>query len=202
MSDIITMPNGNTIQIEQDDYDDNPREWDNVGRFLLFHRRYTLGDKDNPYKTEDFKGWDELEAQIIKDLKPVAMFRVGMIDHSGLHVYEGGGAHGCDPGGWDSGTIGFALVTPEAAKRDFNVKKITPAVKRKCLAALRSELATYDQYLSGDVWCYVVTGPSGDVLDSCGGFYGYDYCVEQAKAAAAHDSPELVELQETAACVS
>ena len=37
-------------------------------------------------------------------------------------------------------------------------------------------------YLSGDVWGYIVDEDNKD--DSCWGFFGYDYCVEEAKRVA------------------
>jgi hypothetical protein len=38
---------------------------------------------------------------------------VGAMDHSGVAVYLGNGEHPMDPGGWDSGWIGWFFATPE-----------------------------------------------------------------------------------------
>jgi hypothetical protein len=40
---------------------------------------------------------------------------VSATDHSGVAVYLGNGEHPHDPGGWDSGWIGFLFVTRERA---------------------------------------------------------------------------------------
>jgi hypothetical protein len=41
-------------------------------------------------------------------------------------------------------------------------------------------LETWNQYLEGDVWAYeVVDTETHDVVDSCCGFYGHDYCREE-----------------------
>ena len=47
---------------------------------------------------------------------------------------------------------------------------------------MEQEVKTYDQYLTGDVWGYIIEDDSGEVLDSCWGFFGHDYCEEEAKA--------------------
>ncbi len=49
------------------------------------------------------------------------------------------------------------------------------------LAALESELAAWNQYLQGDVYGVVVTDPRGEEIDSCWGFYGFDYAMEEAR---------------------
>lgn len=200
MADKIKMPNGNTYEIEQDDAPDDPRQWGTPSKFLFFHKRYNLGDK-NPYKTDDYRSWNELEAVIVKDLKPVAMIDVGMVDHSGLTLYEGSGAHPCDPGGWDSGRIGFALITREAALKEFSTNRITKKIKDRCFEILRADLEVYNQYVSGDVWMFTVRDQDNEVLEAVGGWYGYKDCEEEAKRAAMTNSPKLDALLETAACV-
>ena len=49
------------------------------------------------------------------------------------------------------------------------------------MKALRQEVETYSQYLSGDVYGYEIH-KHGEVVDSCWGFYGYDTAEEEAKA--------------------
>jgi hypothetical protein len=38
----------------------------------------------------------------------------------------------------------------------------------------------------GDVYGYVIENANDDDLDSCWGFYGIDYCIQEAKDAAEH----------------
>lgn len=55
-------------------------------------------------------------------------------------------------------------------------------IRQKAFKYLEGEVKEYDQYLSGDVYGYVVKDKfTDDVLDSCWGFYGYDYCEQEAK---------------------
>ena len=40
----LTLYKGYTIAIDYDSDPSNPREWDNFGTMVCFHRRYALGD--------------------------------------------------------------------------------------------------------------------------------------------------------------
>ena len=46
------------------DYDqcnlDNPRDWDNLGTMVCFHKRCCLGDKHD-YNSDNYSSWDEME---------------------------------------------------------------------------------------------------------------------------------------------
>ena len=70
---------------------------------------------------------------------------------------------------WDSGQIGFVLV------KDDSVPDVEKAAQFK--------VEEWNQYLSGDVYGYVIE-QNGIHLDSCWGFYGFDYVREEAKQAA------------------
>jgi len=48
------------LKIEQDEDAEDPREFDNLGIMVCFHKRYNLGDKTD-LSSDQFNGWDELE---------------------------------------------------------------------------------------------------------------------------------------------
>lgn len=196
----IETENGNAIKIWHDEDAENPREnCDNLWKWICFHNRYKLGDKHD-YKETNFSSWEDVENMLREDFGDCFLKPLSMIDHSGLHVYRGSGAHACDPGGWDSGMIGFAVLSKEAARKEFGrlTKKKREIIDRN----LEGEIETYNQYLSGEVYGFTVYSPSGERLDSCGGLFGYEYCLEEAKAMAKFDSPEMKELKETAASIT
>jgi hypothetical protein len=173
--------NGYTVQIMADDDAPNPRkEFDQLATFVCFHRRYDLGD-DHEYSTDDFSGWQELYNWIVKDHKPAAIIPVGLIDHSGISMYAGSTNHWCDPGGWDSGQVGFAFMSKEAALKEYGGKRLTKKVRDLAEKCIRTEMEEYDSYLRGDVWGYTIETPDGDHVDSCWGFFGLNYCIEEAK---------------------
>ena len=83
-----------------------------------------------------------------------------------------GGAAACDPGGWDSGTVGVIYCT----KQDIvawgldGVKDeadITDAIIDHAKTILLGEIETYDQYLQGEVYYYMVE-KRGEVCEHCG----------------------------------
>ncbi len=155
------------LRIEQDENPANPREeFDHFGTMACFHRRYHLGDKPFNNSPDDFETfWTENGAGGIK--LPLYLY-----DHSGLTISTK--PFSCP---WDSGQIGYIYATKEQIQKEFegNIEKAT-----KCL---ESEVVEYNQYLTGDVWGYVVEDEDGHHLDSCWGFYGREYAEEQGNEA-------------------
>lgn len=114
--------NGYTVKIQYDEDSSyaNPRQDTNLGLFLGFpHRSYDIGDAR--FYAEDYADEDGNEpanqAELIAAIKAKhgsrVVLPVGMIDHSGVHYYIGGGAHWSDSAGWDSGTCGFIFDTTD-----------------------------------------------------------------------------------------
>jgi hypothetical protein len=184
---------GLTIEIEQDQDPESPRSWDNLGTMVLFHKRYNLGDKaegatGHGFKSQDYSSWAELQEAIEARHKPVVILPLYLYDHSGLRI-KVGSFQGHLPQGhaeFDSGQIGFIFVSREAALKEYGGKKLTAKKLAQAQKVLEGEVETYDQYLRGDVYGYTVKDAAGEHLDSCWGFYGYDYCLQEAKSVAEH----------------
>lgn len=182
---------GFTIEIHQDLDPLNPRkEFDNLAVFAFFHRRYSLGDKDTGIADRDYSSWDEMEAAIWKKFDVAVLTPVWMLDHSGITIRS----HSFnDP--WDSGQIGFAWITKKAARESYGWKTITPSRCKILKEALESEIKTYDDFLTGSVYGYVIKDPDGNDVDdgSCWGFYGDDgygedsYAVREARSTIDHE---------------
>ena len=168
---------GYEIEILQDDDPTNPREDDNLGTMICFHKRYSLGDKHS-YQTEDYSSWAEMLKAIEKKEGKLIALPLYLYDHSGITMKTS--PFSCP---WDSGQVGFIFITLEKARSEFSKKAISPSMRKKLEGYLESEVKTYDHYLTGDVWGYNVS-KNGDETDSCWGFYGDTaYCLEEAKAA-------------------
>ncbi len=166
MPNRITDPSY-SIEIVSDEFTDSPREWDNVSTIVCWHRNYILGDEqlDTRY-TEDeiMEKYDNILA-----IEPVYIY-----DHSGITINTTG--FSC---GWDSGLVGWAFITKDNLElMGLEHFANDPA---KLSEIIRGEVATYDQYLRGEIYAYVVKDSSGEVVDSCGGYYGRDECEESAK---------------------
>ena len=171
------LPNNRILVINADDYPENPRSWDNLGTMACFHNRYNLGDNNIPFSSDEFDSWKEMEDYIINKLDAAVVLPMYMYDHSGITINTTG--FSCP---WDSGQIGFIYVTKEKLRKDYNVKRITKDLLDKATRCLLSEVATYDQYVTGDVYRFEILKQEvcdkecthEEVEDSCSGFYGSD----------------------------
>ena len=160
-----------TYRIEQDQFGESPRDWDNLGTMICWHGRMDLGDETISQ--------DNAEDVLNEWLKEPSIFLpLYIYDHSGITMRTT--PFSCP---WDSGQVGYIYVTLDKIRAEYGWKRIT--AKRRALIEkyLRQEVETYDQFLTGDVWGYIVEDEHGDVADSCWGFFGYDYTKEEAELA-------------------
>lgn len=160
---------GLTVKIYSDDDRESPREWDNAGTMVCFHRRYTLGDKHSFADPDAFMEWWK------ENGKGGVILPLYLYDHSGLSMSTG--AFSCP---WDSGQVGYIYATRETIVKEWGARRR----RKKVEDYLRGEVETYDQYLTGDVYGYAVESPDGDTLDSCWGFYGMEHVKEEAESMA------------------
>jgi hypothetical protein len=83
---------------------------------------------------------------------------------------------------WDGGQVGFIYVTKEQLRKEYSVKRITKDILTKAEQVLRAEVKTYDDFLTGQVFGYMIDSKDEENIESCWGFYGEDYCLEEAKS--------------------
>lgn len=175
---------GYTINITQDENAESPREWDNLGKMLCFHKRYTLGDEslhenysyDKDCKmeniTDECSGWDEIEEVLKKEFQAVVVMPLWLYDHGGLSMKTC--RHGYH-GGWDCGQVGFVFATRKDILENYGCKKITKKIIERVENVLMAEVETYSQYLNGEVYGFNIEDKGGNFLDCCYGFYGWDF---------------------------
>ena len=144
----------------------DPRGWDNLGKMICFHSRYNLGDyvetkKYNnatdflmnisgiheqleklQYAGKDYVKpmWDAIKASNI--ILPLYLY-----DHSGITMSTG--SFSC---AWDSGQVGWIYISNKDAKKEYGWKHLTDKRKRKILEYLKSEVETYDDYITGNAY--------------------------------------------------
>lgn len=163
------------IKLDEDPY--NPREYFAKSTMALFHKRYALGDDDIPFTHEDFNSWEEMKNYIEKHITP-AVLPVYMYDHSGITIKTT--PFSCP---WDSGQIGFVYMTKEKARSEEVIKKNwTKQAIEKAKEILIDEVHTYDTYLTGEVYGYIIYDENDDEVDSCWGYYDFNHCKEAAEA--------------------
>lgn len=203
--------NGYTVEIHLDDECDSPRHEGNLGLFLGFpHRDYVIGDSrvnpneytrtcpacladDRRPQCPRCEGYGQVaptnEAQLMEwvreDHGARVIRKVGMIDHSGVSFYMGGGASASDPGGWDSGTCGYIMDTPERLA-EMGCELLTD---EQIAASLTSEIEEYSAWSSGDVYGIVIKDGNGDQVDSCWGYIGYRHVMQSWQDMVPTDPP-------------
>ena len=159
---------GYTINIEPDEYGESPREWDNLGTMVCFHRRYNLGDK------HDFDSVNALEDYVKRD--DVISLPLYLCDHSSITMST------CPfSSSWDSGQVGHIFVDKETVRKKYNWKNVTRGRQQRVEEYLESKVNTYDMYLTGEVFRYTIGSQQADILDSRGGYYGEDEALAAAK---------------------
>lgn len=208
---------GYTVEIHCDPDASSPRENDNLGKMVCWHRRYDLGDV---MPKEDRDTWlgsllpegtkDRLERRHEReciaakgDDARLAVFR----DHHErvlaevrkrhvilpLYLYDHGGlvmrtAPFCDR--WDSGQVGYIYTSNADAMTEYSARKITPALRAKVEERLRQEVKTYSLYLEGRFTGYIVKDVDGETVNSCWGFDDETDCEQEAIAAADYEADQ------------
>lgn len=196
---------GHVIKIYHDPDAESPREWSNLGKLICWHRRYRLGDSHQFESPEaflrdlaDVSDHCDLSMDKLRERaeRKAILLPVFLYDHSGLAMNTIG--FHCP---WDSGQVGFVYATLEAVRTEFGVKRVTKALREKAEDILRGEIATYDAYLGGRVYGYVIE-QDGEEVDACWGFVG-DYetgCLPEAREAVPTSSPG--QIRESAAALA
>ncbi len=166
------------LKIEQDQDNESPREWDNIGTMVCLHKRYKLGD-EHDYKAENYDGWDALERAIKKEEGDlVSIIPLHLFDHGGISISTG--TFACS---WDSGQVGFIFARRADVLKEYSKKRLSTKIRKNVCEQLEAEVKVYDQFLTGDVWGYVVEDSDGEQLDSCWGIYGHAYCEQEGQEA-------------------
>lgn len=139
----------------------------------------------------DHKNWkpDEVEQErleVVSDVfdKHFISLPLYLYDHSGITMSCG--PFSCP---WDSGQVGIIFVERSKAEEEWNSdNKSFPQIRNTGMGDrefasleelaqfyLRGEVETYDQYLTGQVYGFVLLDENDEEVDSCWGFFGDNY---------------------------
>lgn len=185
---------GYKISIFPDDDPENPREWDNLGTMVCFHRRSNYGDQT------EFKTPEQL-FEFLKEEKPIFM-PIFAYEHSGIALSTRRDVYPFNDV-WDSGWLGIIYVTREKVASEYggsnaltDGKSVVtspemPAhpvlseadILSRVMDVLEGEIKVYSQWLNGEFCGYHVTplDDEDDVLDSTWGYESMDSAIQAAK---------------------
>ena len=183
-----------TIKIIPDEFANDPRDWGSLfGTMSFFHRRHDLGTPEKDAEAW-FKEPDDLREFFRMQGSNVIRLPVYMYEHSGITLSCG--PFSCP---WDSGQLGYIWITKDQAKKEFmtrrgeKIKRFTKKQEKRTLELLQGTIKTMDQWITGDVYGWVVEDEDGEVLESVWGYWGCDekdgsknYILGEARSAADH----------------
>lgn len=173
---------GHTIEICNDNDISAPwDDWDMEEKLVYWHRRYCIGHVDGRKEYGDPDDFLRTLANVSENRKSkysllelaerkAIILPVHMYDHSGVTISTD--SFSCP---WDSGQLGYIYITLEQVRKEWNVKRVSPALRAKMIKRLDGTINTFDQYLTGDVYGFQIKDSDGDELNSCYGFYGSDH---------------------------
>lgn len=161
MEKVYSAKRGNLkIDIYLDPDAETPRSWDNLGTFLMIHKRYEFGDKKSSV--------DEIN-EVMKNKENVWL-PVFMMDHSGISLSTKD--FGCR---WDSGMIGVIFASKEKIAKEYGAYNTENIEKAKVV--MLSEVKTLSSYIEGRVYGFKLSRISEtnsdeyEEIDSCWGFF-------------------------------
>lgn len=197
----ITTTDGRKLRlvIEQEEFPEDPRSWDNIGTMLCFNRCYQLGDCNTNRESElqlaeicrkhgkSDEEIDEMtfaeEVQFILDQDDVCGLPLWLYDHSGISI-----STRCSYL-WDNSFVGLIFVEKDFCLAQTCLKD-EEDWKAKAKEALEGEVKTYSDFLEGNVYQWTLYEPTvvirqsmdgkelsreineeGEMVDSMGGFY-------------------------------
>ena len=186
MDSIKTEKIGNfIIKIYFDNDNDSPRSWGNSSTIISLVPRHFSSDEDAiPLETDE-------DGKLILDSEGFYNYATGgkalvlpiyMYSHSGDTIST-------KPFGepWDSGLVGYIYMNNLTAMAEKIIIPETGSVDWKAVEErLKGEIATFDQYIRGDVYLYNTHAINpfdehGEIIDSCGDIYGLDEALQMAK---------------------
>lgn len=123
-----------TLEVIQDEYPDDPRNWSNVCTMICWHRRYDLGDKHNyddsdelfddilhdvcEMKYEDFQELStEEKYKLICESNKIYIKELNLYDHNGLTISTSSDYPYNDY--WDAGCVGWIYVSKKKAMEEW-----------------------------------------------------------------------------------
>lgn len=147
------------IYREQDPID--PRTYDTNGIMVCSHKRYDLGDES--FNSDYYDGWSDYKKHLKEEKDVYVILPLYLYDHSGITIST-------TPfrSSWDSGQVGFIYTTKERLKRLGH--DVDDLDKEKVKEWLASEVETYDDFLTGEIYRFVLKSGE-EMVDSCGGFH-------------------------------
>ena len=158
-----------TVKIYQDTDASSPDEWGNTDLFLTgYHSREFWVNRKN-FEQEQIETHLEEGEGLYRGYHVIPLYAY---IHSGVALSVSCNSYPFNDR-WDSGQVGYVFADSK------QWTSIEDAYK-----AAESLVSEWNQYLSGDVYGYVIEDSEGNEIQSCWGYYGIEYCEDDARGVA------------------
>lgn len=107
-----------------------------------------------------------------------------LYDHSGLSLSTGFSGSVYDM--WDTSMVGYAVISRKDMATYFPDIIDIAEIRERAEQVIDGEVREYSAYLGGEVYRYEVEDEEGNLLDSCSGFIGMEYCEQEMNAILDH----------------
>lgn len=155
---------------------ESPRTWSNIGYFITVSNKMLSPDnnkeiisivKNTQYEVNNvFEHMDAIKEEIKNQLNEEVIYITPLCkyEHNRISYLVG------TKTGFDYSNNGFYIVTKESANEilgnNYNEENIVNIIQ--------SEIETYNQWVNGEVYEYILYNENGNVEDSCCGFYSLE----------------------------
>ena len=212
MNKIMNLKKQLIVTIDEDEWFESPREWENLGTLYTWEGGgYSSPDKHNYSDGLEFLGsiiGEELiekihdkynnNSEFFEDISKrmdklgYILYPVSKHDHSLVKYFLGVSS------GWDTGTVGVIFAEKKKICEWFNTKKVTQKVREKVSQNFESELEIYTDYANGyGIYSVEIEKFSGEQVEICGGCYKPDHdTIDQCFSLALELDSDLGEISE------
>lgn len=166
----INYANGVYAEIFHDEDCERPYQDDDGLKIVILHRHYTNPSKDVGSTGDAVMQWAKDNA------REWFVANLFMYEHGNVALRAGERNPFGDP--WDSGQVGIVALK----KSEWGKGKGEKNAKRMEYAKNVAE--EYGRWMNGECYGYQLKNADDDDLDSCWGFIGMEYAMEEAKDAA------------------
>lgn len=153
------------LKIYYDRDSESPREWCNIGQFLVKPNSYINNELQLSSEYECvLKYGTRTEIEKLLDALGYIYQPVTIYSHSGVRIYLG---EPCCR--WDSAIVGYYVIHKDELKTQFNSKRISKKQIKRAFEIMDSEVETFSNWVEGNVYQFQLY-KNGEFVDSCSGF--------------------------------
>lgn len=176
---------------EENDYCDQYYEYKETvcGEEYTRHIDADTSDSDDSVASDMADKLDLCEKiSLLEDTGEVVILPISMYEHSGISLWLGS-KWGHPDAQWDCSSIGLAFVEKKTAKEEGMLDpgdEYEHDWKKWAYAMMEGEMETYNKYVSGEVYGYMIEDEEGEEcsdvhLCGCWGYYDKGRLLEDAK---------------------